>query len=94
MGVAGTGKSTVGKLLSQKLGWQFYDGDDFHPLENIEKMRRGIPLDDRDRLPWLLALKDLIEQVRRDRATNNRIFLIHTPRTPIHEPECIDIKYR
>jgi gluconokinase len=67
MGVAGTGKSTVGKLLSQKLGWQFYDGDDFHPLENIEKMRRGITLNDRDRLPWLLALKDLIEQVRRDR---------------------------
>jgi gluconokinase len=67
MGVAGSGKSTVGQLLAQKLGWQFYDGDDFHPQENIEKMRRGIPLDDRDRLPWLLALQDLIERVRRER---------------------------
>lgn len=67
MGVAGSGKSTVGKLLAQKLEWQFYDGDDFHPPENLEKMRRGIPLDDRDRLPWLLALQDLIERVRCDR---------------------------
>jgi gluconokinase len=71
MGVAGSGKSTIGQLLAQKLGWQFYDGDDFHPPENIEKMSRGIPLDDRDRLPWLLKLQDLIEQVRRER--NNAI---------------------
>lgn len=66
MGVTGSGKSTVGQLLARKLEWQFYDGDDFHPPENIEKMSRGIPLDDRDRLPWLLALQDLIERVRRE----------------------------
>lgn len=67
MGVAGSGKSTIGQLLAQELGWQFYDGDDFHPPENIEKMSCGIPLDDRDRLPWLLALQNLIERMRRDR---------------------------
>lgn len=67
MGVSGSGKSTIGQLLGQLLGWQIYDGDDFHPPENIAKMSRGIPLDDRDRLPWLLALQDKIEQLRRDR---------------------------
>ena len=60
MGVSGTGKSTVGKLLSDRTGWAFYDADDFHPQENIDKMYRGIPLSDRDRLPWLLELKQLI----------------------------------
>ena len=60
MGVSGTGKSTIGKLLSQRTGWTFYDADDFHPPANIEKMYRGIPLSDRDRLPWLLKLKQLI----------------------------------
>ena len=60
MGVSGTGKSTIGKLLSQRTGWTFYDADDFHPPANIEKMYRGIPLTDSDRLPWLLKLKQLI----------------------------------
>ncbi|BAU64057.1 carbohydrate kinase, thermoresistant glucokinase [Stanieria sp. NIES-3757] len=62
MGVAGSGKSTVGKLLSQRLGWQFYDADDFHPPENLAKMSLGLPLSDRDREPWLDRLKQLIEQ--------------------------------
>ena len=62
MGVAGSGKTTVGKLLSKRLGYPFYDGDDFHPQENIEKMSRGIALEDSDRLPWLLRLKELIER--------------------------------
>jgi len=61
-GVAGAGKTTIGKLLARELGWQFYEGDDFHPPENIEKMRRGEALSDRDRLPWLDRLRDLIEQ--------------------------------
>ena len=60
MGVSGTGKSTIGKLLSERTGWTFYDADDFHPPANIEKMYRGIPLTDSDRLPWLLKLKQLI----------------------------------
>jgi len=60
MGVVGSGKTTVGSLLAQKLGWQFADADDFHPAANVEKIRRGIPLDDSDRAPWLAALRDAI----------------------------------
>jgi gluconokinase len=56
MGVTGAGKTTVGKLLAQRLGWQFLDADDFHPPENIEKMKHGIPLTDSDREPWLAAI--------------------------------------
>jgi carbohydrate kinase (thermoresistant glucokinase family) len=53
----GCGKTTIGKLLSSRLGWRFADGDDYHPKENREKMRAGIPLDDEDRLPWLRTLR-------------------------------------
>jgi gluconokinase len=60
MGVSGSGKTTVGKLLAQNLGWDFYDADDFHSPENIAKMSAGIPLNDDDRRPWLAALHDLI----------------------------------
>ena len=60
MGVAGSGKTTVGKLLAQRLGWEFSDADDFHPPRNIHKMAKGIPLDDSDRVPWLARLHDLI----------------------------------
>jgi len=56
MGVTGSGKTTVGRLLADKLGWTFADADDFHPAANIEKMRQGIPLNDEDRRPWLHAL--------------------------------------
>ena len=55
-GVAGAGKTTVGKLLSEKLGVPFYDADDFHPESNIEKMGNGRPLFDEDRQPWLETL--------------------------------------
>jgi gluconokinase len=60
MGVSGSGKTTVGKLLSEELGWQYYDADNFHTQANVEKMRSGTPLDDRDRWPWLETLRDLI----------------------------------
>jgi gluconokinase len=53
MGVSGSGKSTVGELLAKRLGWQMVEGDSLHPPANVEKMRRGIPLDDADRAPWL-----------------------------------------
>lgn len=53
MGVSGAGKTTVGQLLAQALGAEFAEGDAYHPPENIEKMRRGIPLEDADRWPWL-----------------------------------------
>src|SRR5687767_9940460 len=61
MGVSGSGKTTIGKALASKLGWDFYDADDFHPPENITKMEQGIPLNDSDRAPWLASLHDLIE---------------------------------
>jgi len=59
-GVTGSGKTTIGKLLATQLRWKFYEGDDFHPLINLEKLRRGEPLDDQDRLPWLTAIRDTI----------------------------------
>jgi len=58
MGPAGSGKTTVGKLLAAQLSWEFADGDDFHPPANIDKMSRGIPLTDEDRLPWLKSIRD------------------------------------
>ena len=60
MGVAGSGKTTVGMLLAQNLGWYFYDADAFHPAENVAKMANGTPLTDADRAPWLAALHALI----------------------------------
>ena len=60
MGVSGSGKTTIGLGLADELGWKFYDGDDFHPRANVEKMARGVPLDDDDRAPWLESLRDLI----------------------------------
>jgi gluconokinase len=60
MGVTGSGKTTIGRLLSEELGWKYYDADDYHPASNIEKMKSGFPLDDADRRPWLEALRDLI----------------------------------
>ncbi len=58
LGVSGCGKTTVGKLLSEGMGLPFYDADDFHPKANIDKMSRGLPLDDRDREPWLEILSN------------------------------------
>jgi len=60
MGVSGAGKTTVGQLLASQLGWEFVDGDDYHPATNVEKMRAGIPLTDADRAPWLETLRVLI----------------------------------
>ncbi len=60
MGPMGCGKTTIGKMLAEKLGWPFYDGDRFHPKENVEKMRAGIALTDEDRGLWLEKLRDNI----------------------------------
>ena len=53
MGVSGCGKTTIGQILSEKLGWPLFDADEFHSLASIDKMRNGIALDDADRWPWL-----------------------------------------
>ncbi|MGB1874307.1 MAG: gluconokinase [Akkermansiaceae bacterium] len=62
MGVSGCGKSTVGRLLSARTGAPFFDGDDFHPAENVRKMAGGAPLTDRDRQGWLEALTQLLDE--------------------------------
>ena len=62
MGVSGSGKTTVGQVLAKSLGWEFCDADALHPVANIEKMSRGIPLDDVDRKPWLERLQQAIAQ--------------------------------
>ena len=62
MGVAGSGKTTVGQLLALSLGWQFHDADGLHPPANREKMRNGTALTDDDRRPWLEAVRGLIER--------------------------------
>lgn len=60
MGVSGSGKSTVGRLLAQRLQWEFHDGDDLHPAGNIRKMALGTPLTDSDRWPWLERIAELM----------------------------------
>lgn len=57
MGVAGSGKTTVGRALATALGWSFRDADDFHPPANIAKQAAGQPLEDADRAPWLAAIR-------------------------------------
>ena len=61
MGPTGSGKTTIGSLLAERLGWEFVDADSFHSAENKEKIHRGIPLTDGDRAPWLAAIHDQIE---------------------------------
>jgi gluconokinase len=63
MGVAGSGKSTIGEKLAERLGWTYEDGDRFHPRANVEKMSAGHPLTDEDRWPWLRAIADEIDRI-------------------------------
>src|SRR5437667_11970543 len=60
MGVTGSGKTTVGRLLAEDLGWTYVDADDFHSEPNLEKMKGGIPLNDADRKPWLESLRESV----------------------------------
>jgi len=61
-GVSGAGKTTIGQLFTEELGWRFYEGDDFHSETDIDKMREGVPLTDEDRWPWLESLRKLIKR--------------------------------
>ena len=63
MGVSGSGKSTIGETLAERLRWPFEDGDRFHPAANVAKMSAGHPLTDEDRWPWLQAIADEIDRV-------------------------------
>lgn len=66
MGVEGSGKTTIGRMLADSLGWQFHDADDFHSPQAKQKMASGIALTDDDRRPWLEALRGLISRHLRD----------------------------
>jgi len=67
MGVCGCGKTAVGRLLAERLGWPFLEGDEFHPPQNIAKMAAGIPLQDEDRWGWLDTIADRLAQARAER---------------------------
>jgi gluconokinase len=62
MGVAGVGKTTIGEALARALGWRFIDADDYHPPQNVAKMKAGIPLEDADRWPWLARLNKFLKE--------------------------------
>jgi gluconokinase len=62
-GVSGAGKTTIGRLLSERLGWRFEDADDYHSAANRRKMQSGTPLTDEDRQPWLDILHQRLEEL-------------------------------
>ncbi|HVW54625.1 MAG TPA: gluconokinase [Rhizobiaceae bacterium] len=67
MGVSGSGKSTAGRAIAEKLGVPFLEGDAFHPAANVEKMRQGIPLTDEDRWPWLARVARELKAAAREK---------------------------
>ena len=82
MGVSGSGKTTVGRLLARELGWSFYEGDDFHPLSNVAKMKRGVALTDDDRKIWLKGLHQVIERMI-EKHQNGKDKLTSEPETAV-----------
>ena len=64
MGVSGSGKTTIGRLVAQRLAWRFIDADDHHPKANVDKMAAGVALQDADRWPWLDELNRLLRAER------------------------------
>lgn len=63
MGVAGSGKTTVGRLLAERKDWTYLDADDLHPQSNVDKMASGVALTDEDRFPWLETVRDRLDAV-------------------------------
>jgi gluconokinase len=70
MGVCGSGKTTVGQALAERLHWRFFDADDFHPQANVEKMARGMPLTDDDRWPWF---DRIVGELKRQHAAGTHV---------------------
>ena len=88
MGVTGSGKTTIGKLLSSQLGWPFYDADDFHSPDNVRKMASGVPLTDDDRAPWLQELHQLI--CRRNERGENGVLACSALKDAYRRTLCAD----
>lgn len=82
MGVAGCGKTTVGRALAETLQWEYHEADDFHPPENVAKMSRGIPLTDVDRAPWLRRIRSHMEEC------------VHTGRSAVFTCSALRESYR
>lgn len=97
MGVSGSGKSTVGKILAAQLGWTFIEADEYHPAANVEKMRGGAPLTDADRRPWLDTLRRQINGAcdRRENVVLACSALKHAYQDYLErdEPECVQYVY-
>jgi carbohydrate kinase (thermoresistant glucokinase family) len=95
MGVSGSGKTTVGRLLANDIGWKHFDADDFHPAANIERMKRGLPLNDADREPWLLRLRGVITSCleRNDRAVLSCSALKESYRSVLTIDERVQLVY-
>ena len=97
MGVSGSGKTTVGKLLAGQLGWSYVEADDFHPPANVEKMRAGVPLTDADRRPWLDALRVRVDAAceRGENAVLACSALKHAYQEYLErdEPDCVSYVY-
>lgn len=97
MGVSGSGKSTIGKLLAEQLGWTFVEGDDYHSPGNVEKMRSGKPLTDADRAAWLADLRERVDAqcVRGQSAVLACSALKDSYRDYLedHEPDCVHFVY-
>ncbi len=91
MGVSGAGKTTIGRRLADELGWQFSDGDDFHPAANIDKMRRGHALTDADRQPWLERMHAaIVDRISRNQPAVLACSILKTRYRAIVEAGCYD----
>lgn len=88
MGVSGSGKTTVGRMLAAELGWPFFDADDFHPPANMAKMTNNIPLTDADRQPWLRALAEKIHACLR--AHQSAVFAVSALKQAYREVLTVD----
>jgi gluconokinase len=92
MGVTGSGKTTVGKMLAERLGWSLVEADDYHSPANREKMHLGIPLTDAERLPWLTAIHE--ETLRRNALGESVVVACSALKQEYRELLCADLPVR